>query len=107
MSRGVLLLILLSGLFTYIPRLVPILALKNMRIPDWFQRWMSFLPVTIFASLIATDIFFWSGQVNMSPLVNLKLLPALLTALVAWRTKNMVRSIATGVITIALLEWLI
>lgn len=105
MSRGVVLLILLSGLFTYIPRLVPILALKNMRIPDWFQRWMSFLPVTIFAALIATDIFFWTSEVNLNPITNLKLLPAFLTALVAWKSKSMVWSIATGVTAIALLEW--
>lgn len=105
MSRGVVLLIVLGGLVTYIPRVVPILALKNMRLPDWFQRWMSFLPVTIFASLIATDVFFWSNQVDLNPLVNVKLLPALLTSFVAWKTKSMVWSIVCGVTAIAFLVW--
>lgn len=107
MSLNAFLLVISAGLLTYLPRLLPILVLKNARLPLWFQKWMSFLPITIFASLIATDIFFWEGNFQLNAWENAKLLPSLLTLFVAYKTKNMILSIATGLISISLLIWLL
>ncbi|MGB7474428.1 AzlD domain-containing protein [Trichococcus sp.] len=94
-----------GGLVTFLPRWLPIVALKNARIPIWFQKWMSFLPVSIFAALIASDIFFWEGTVSLNVLENAKLLPSLVTALVAYYSKNMILSVIVGIAGISLMVW--
>jgi branched-subunit amino acid transport protein len=98
-------LILGGGLVTFLPRWLPIVALKNARIPIWFQKWMSFLPVSIFAALIASDIFFWEGTVSLNVLENAKLLPSIVTALVAYYSKNMILSVIVGIVGISLMVW--
>nr|WP_321291930.1 AzlD domain-containing protein [uncultured Trichococcus sp.] len=105
MDDKALWLILGGGLVTFLPRWLPIIALKNARIPIWFQKWMSFLPVSIFAALIASDIFFWEGTVSLNALENAKLLPSLVTALVAYYSKNMILSVIVGIAGISLMVW--
>lgn len=105
MDDKALWLILGGGLVTFLPRWIPIIALKNSRIPIWFQKWMSFLPVSIFAALIASDIFFWEGTVSLNALENAKLLPSLVTALVAYYSKNMILSVIVGIAGISLMVW--
>lgn len=106
MSREILIVILGSALVTYLPRYIPILAFKDAQLPDWFQKWMGYLPISIFAALIATDVFFWEEGANFNLMENLKLLPLLITALIAYKTKSMISSILVGVASIALLVWL-
>ncbi len=106
MSLNILLLIVLAATVTYIPRFLPILALKKAELPVWFQKWMAYLPVSIFASLIATDIFFWDNDLQFSLLTNLKLLPSLLTIFIAYKTRNMIYSIVAGVAAISFMVWM-
>lgn len=106
MNPNILLLILLAATVTYIPRFLPILALKKAELPLWFQKWMGYLPVSIFASLIASDIFFWENDLHFSLLTNVKLLPSIITVVIALKTKNMIYSIVAGVTAISLMVWL-
>lgn len=50
-------LILGMAVVTYLPRMLPMLLLNNREIPEKIVRWMSFIPVSIFAALIFSDIF--------------------------------------------------
>lgn len=106
MKVSIFLFILAAGILTYLPRLLPLLVLKNARMPVWFGKWMFYLPISIFASLIATDIFFLDGNFKLNILENLKLIPSLLTMVVAYKTKSMIFSILMGMISISLLLWI-
>lgn len=106
MSRDIILLIILAAVVTYLPRFLPILLLKNANLPLWFRKWMGYIPISIFASLIATDIFFQEDNVQFDLTSNVKLIPSLITLFVAYKTKNMIYSILAGVISIALMVWL-
>lgn len=103
MTSQQLYLILGMAVVTYLPRLLPLLLLSNRELPEKFAKWMSFIPVSIFAALIFSDIFFWQNQFDLNPLSNLKLLPSILTFFVAYRTKNIMWSIVFGVAGIALM----
>lgn len=107
MKTSLLLFIVAAGTLTYLPRLLPLLVLKNARMPVWFGKLMFYLPISIFASLIATDIFFWNGNFELNILENIKLIPSLLTMIVAYKNKNMIFSILMGMISISLLVWLL
>ncbi|MGP6146066.1 AzlD domain-containing protein [Jeotgalibaca sp. A122] len=103
MSRDILIIILGSAIVTYLPRFIPILAFKDAQLPTWFQKWMGYLPISIFAALIATDVFFWEDSLNLNFLANVKLIPSLITIFVAYKTKSMIYSILAGVLSIAIL----
>ncbi|WP_413518125.1 AzlD domain-containing protein [Carnobacterium maltaromaticum] len=98
-------LILGMAVVTYLPRMLPMLLLNNREIPEKIVRWMSFIPVSIFASLIFSDIFFWENQFSINPLENLKLIPAIVVFFIAYKTKNIMWSIVFGVVGISLMVW--
>lgn len=101
-----ILLIIGMAVVTFLPRFLPLLLLSKKEISPSLSRWMSFIPVSIFAALVASDIFFWEGLFNVNPVHNIKLLPSLLTLLVSLRTKSLLWSMATGVTSLTVL-WLI
>ena len=107
MSRDIVIIILGSALVTYLPRYLPILLFKDVELPLWFQKWMGYLPISIFAALIATDIFFWEENLNLNILENAKLLPSVVTIFIAYKTKSMIYSIVAGVLSIAILIWVL
>ncbi|CRH17455.1 AzlD domain-containing protein [Carnobacterium maltaromaticum] len=96
-------LILGMAVVTYLPRMLPMLLLNNREIPEKIVRWMSFIPVSIFAALIFSDIFFWENQFSINPLENLKLIPAIVVFFIAYKTKNIMWSIVFGVVGISLM----
>nr|WP_315529921.1 AzlD domain-containing protein [Carnobacterium maltaromaticum] len=98
-------LILGMAVVTYLPRMLPMLLLNNREIPEKIVRWMSFIPVSIFAALIFSDIFFWENKFSINPLENLKLIPAILVFFIAYKTKNIMWSIVFGVVGISLMVW--
>lgn len=96
-------LILGMALVTYLPRLLPMLVLSNRSIPEKMSKWMSFVPVSIFAALIFSDVFFWESQFNVNPIVNIKLLPSVLVFIVAYKTKSLLWSMVLGIAAITLM----
>lgn len=105
MSSHVLILIIGMAVVTYIPRFLPILLLSKKEISPSFSRWMSFIPVSIFAALVASDVFFWEGSFELDPIENIKLFPSILVLFVAYKTKSLLWSMITGVLAMTLL-WL-
>ncbi|OJF93080.1 AzlD domain-containing protein [Alkalibacterium sp. 20] len=95
-------LILGMAIVTYIPRFLPILLLSRKEISPSFSRWMSYIPVSIFASLVASDIFFWEGSFSLQPLTNIKLIPSVLVLIVAYKTKSLLWSMLAGVLSMTL-----
>lgn len=90
------------SIFTYIPRVLPIMYLSKKQLPTWLTEWMKFIPAGIFAALIFPDIFTSSGSLAIN-FANIKLIAAFLVLLVALKTKSLGLSIFTGVTCIYLL----
>ena len=105
MTSHVLILIIGMAVVTYLPRFLPILLLSKKEISPSFSRWMSFIPVSIFAALVASDVFFWEGSFDLNAVQNIKLLPSVLVLFVAYRTKSLLWSMVIGVLSMTLL-WL-
>lgn len=91
---------------TFIPRFFPLLLLSKKEISPSLSRWMSFIPVSIFSALVASDVFFWEGSFNLNPVMNIKLLPSVLVILLAIKTRSLLWSMILGVSAITLM-WLI
>lgn len=103
MTASQLGLIISMALVTFIPRFFPMILLAKREISPAFSRWMSYIPVSIFAALVASDIFFWEDGFNLNILDNIKLLPSAVVLFIAYKTKSLLWSMVTGIIGIALL----
>lgn len=82
---------------TYIPRLLPMLLLSRKEISPSFNRWMTYIPVSIFAALVASDVFFWEDSFNVNVFENGKLIPTVFVLLVAYKTKSLLWSMVVGI----------
>lgn len=99
----VLLTILGCALVTWIPRVFPFFLSKRINFPEWFTRFLSYLPICILTALLFQSILETkaTGFPTIKPLEAISCIP---TLLVAMRTKDLMKTVIVGVITIALLR---
>ena len=95
--------IVLTGVVTYIPRLMPFLLLSKKAMPDWFKIWLSYVPTCIFGSMIFSEIFVRENGVNLS-FNNIYLLSSILVFAISIKTKSLGATIAAGFIIFWLLQ---
>jgi branched-subunit amino acid transport protein len=100
------LIILAGGIFTYAIRLSFILLLEKIRMPTLLRRSLQYVPVAVFSAIIFPMVFVQDEQVVISPL-NPRLISAIVAALVAWRTRNIVLTILAGMLTLFLVQALL
>jgi branched-subunit amino acid transport protein len=91
------------GASTLLLRASFLLLLGRSRLPTGAQRALRFVPVSILAGVAATDIFFRAGALDLSP-ANARLIAAAIAALVAWRTRSTLWTIAIGMASLWILK---
>ena len=90
------LIVLAMGLVTFAIRLVPILALERFPIPPRLRQALRFVPPAVLSAIIFPELLRpHNGPLDIS-FGNLRLLAGLLAILVAWRTRNVLLTIAAG-----------
>ena len=95
--------ILGMGLVTYLTRLTPIWLLTRLTIPLWLRQAMRYVPTAVLTAIIFTEVLIPNGNLDLS-LHNERLLSALLAALIAWRTGNVLATIAVGMMALWVLQ---
>ena len=100
-ERIVFLTICGMGAVTYLPRLLPMLLLSDRELSPWIARWLSFVPATVLAALLAPGLLCREGELILK-LDNFFLLAAIPTFFVAWRFKSFFGTVATGMGLVAL-----
>ncbi len=96
-------LLLLGGLATYLTRLSMILLFSRWQVPEWLARALRLVPAAVFSAIIAQEVFVRSGQINLS-FHNERILAAFAATLTAWRTKNVLLTLAVGMATLWALQ---
>lgn len=101
----VFLIVMGAALVTFIPRVLPLMVLTRMQLPDWSLRWLNYVPIAVIAALIGQEIFIQDG--GISPLKsNIELIAALPTFLLAIWTRSLFVTVITGVIATMVLRFL-
>ncbi|TMV43827.1 AzlD domain-containing protein [Paenibacillus mesophilus] len=101
---SVLLIILGCALVTWIPRITPFVVVRNMNLPKAFLRWLSYIPVCLLTALIVQGVIRKSDPVPAVDWLNLAILvPTLFTAI---KTKSLLMTVLTGIVSAALFRWL-
>lgn len=97
--------ILGAALVTFIPRVLPLMLLSRISIPEWGMRWLSFVPIAVMAALVAQELFVTDGRfAGLS--TNVELIAALPSFWVAVKTRSLLGTVVTGILALMLLRLL-
>lgn len=95
-----------AAFVTFLPRVLPLVVLSRLQIPDLAMRWLSYIPIAVMAALLGDELLMTDGKLA-SLRDNVELLAALPTFLVAVYTRSLLGTIIVGVVTVMLLRiWL-
>jgi branched-subunit amino acid transport protein len=97
------LVILLAGLLTFGTRLSFILLLHRIKVPGWFMRGLRFVPMSVLSAIILPQLTTRNSVLDIS-FHNPQLFAGAVAILVAWRTRNVVLTILTGMIALLLFK---
>ena len=94
--------ILGMGVITFSLRLSFIALQGRLRLPPLVTRALRFVPAAVLTALVTPALFYTDGA--LSPL-SVKVPAGLIAALVAWRSRNILLTIAAGMGSLWLLRW--
>ena len=95
---------LAAGAATFVIRYSFIGSAGRFSMPTWFVRMLRFVPVAALTALVWPDLLIVDQHiVPDSP----RLIAGLLAAVVAWRSANILLTIATGMVALWVLQWIL
>lgn len=94
------------ALVTVVPRVLPLVLLSRLRLPDWLLRWLSYVPVAVLAALLAREVLLSGSRVVLPP-ESLGLLAAVPAFAVAIWTRSLMGTVVAGIAAMALLRYLL
>ena len=97
------LLFIALALGTFVLRFSFIYLFGKVDMPDWLRRALRFVPASVLAALVFPALTYPNGALDLS-LGNIRLLAGIGGALVAWRTKNVLWTIAVGMVLFWILQ---
>jgi len=95
----------LGGLITFGMRFFFVYLLGKLEVPEVMRRALRFVPPAILSAIVVPALLIPSDRVEFS-LTNFRLLAGIVAVLVAWKTKNTLLTILTGMLALILLEFL-
>ena len=95
--------IIVIGLLTLGIRLSFIVFIGKMQVSPIMQKALRFVPIAVLSALIAPALFFSNGSLFVS-LSNPRLIAGLLAIFIAWRTKNILLTIFSGMACLFILQ---
>jgi len=87
-------------------RLVPIAAISRLELPSVVHRWLGYIPVSVMAAIVATQVLHPGGRWMLTP-SNPYLLAAVPTAVVYHFTRSFVGAIVAGMLSFLALRLLL
>lgn len=103
-NLSILLIILGCALVTFIPRIIPFIVIRNIKLPKIVIKWLSFIPICIFAALIV-DSFIIQDESLLS--IDWSVLTAIIpTLIIALWTKSLSITVIVGIVSMATVRFL-
>ena len=95
-SREFLLLCLGMALATYLPRMLPLVALSSRRLPQWLADWLELIPAAILGALLVPSLL--AGDARKLELLRPELLAAIPTFAFASKTRSLGGTVVVGML---------
>lgn len=100
------LLILGLALTSFIPRASFILLFSRWPVPAPLQRALRYVPAAVFSAILVPALVLTEGTVHIG-LDNPRLLAGVLAGAIAWRTRNTLATIVTGMLALHFFGYLL
>jgi branched-subunit amino acid transport protein len=98
-------LFILLAMGTFALRFSFIYMFGKVEMSDWLRGALRFVPPSVLAALVFPALTYPNGALDLS-LDNIRLLAGLGGALIAWKTRNVLWTIAVGMVLFWALQWL-
>ncbi|MDO4903167.1 MAG: AzlD domain-containing protein [Limosilactobacillus sp.] len=103
-----LVVILCAAVAAFIPRYFPILFFSTRKIPEWFNEWMKYVPVSLFTALVVKNIFIVTNGYHFVPFGHVdQIFASLIVVVIAYFMRSMSISVIGGLIAVWLLSMFI
>ena len=98
--------VLIAGMavLTFIPRYIPFALAGKVTLPQWLEEALSYVPIAVLTTIIVQSTLIRDGELLMT-LQNHHLIAAIVAFFVALISRHMFLTIAFGLISFALMEW--
>ena len=101
MNMEHILIVVFSAIAAFLPRYIPLRIFATRNIPEWFNEWMKYVPVSLFTALIVKDIFMNTHDYTFIGVERVaKILAAIVVLGVASKTRSMGLSVIIGLILV-------
>ena len=84
-----------AGLLTFVTRLSFIALLGSTNVPPLLKRALRYVPPAVLSAIVFSEVVIREGVPDVG-VGNVRLLAAAVAALVAWRTRNVLLTVAVG-----------
>lgn len=101
-TMSMVLVILGCALVTWLPRIIPFILVRNVKLPNVVLRWLAYIPVCILSALVFESLLNAEGDIVTFDWFNV--IAFIPTLLIAISTKSLSKTVITGVLTMALLR---
>ena len=89
-----------AALVTLLPRVLPLVLLSRIQLPEWGIRWLNHIPVAVMAALLAQELFVSDSRLEWQPE---RLMAAVPAFIVAFLTRSLLLTVVTGVLAMFLI----
>ena len=96
--------IFVIGLGTYLTRLSFIAAVGDRDMPDWALVPLRYVGPAVLAAIVGPAVLLVDGSITVSPAANPRFLAAVVAAAVAWRFRNVIAVIVSGMAALWILD---
>lgn len=100
-QTSVLLAILAMAVVTYVPRMLPMVALSSRQLPPLVEAWLRQVPVAVLGALVLQALVPDGGPTGVRP-AGLYVVAAITTLVVARKTRSLLGAVGAGVTVVAL-----
>lgn len=97
------LIILGLWIVNYVPRMLPMIVLSKLNIPEPIIKWLGFIPAAVLSAITFQSILMPDQKLAID-LQNPYLLSAIPTFAIAIKTRSMVSTLIAGMLSMALLQ---
>jgi len=94
-----ILLVVGMGLVTYIPRMIPMVLLKELKLPPYLKRFLQFIPYTALGALIFPGILYSTNHTASA------VIGGIISVIIALLRLNIIIVVIGGILSVYLWEF--
>ena len=98
---------IIAGIITFSTRFSMFNKSIAKKMPVWAETPLHYVPTALLTAIIVPEVLINEGTINFSIFENLRIMAACFAVFIALISRNVIATIASGLICLWLLQWLL